>query len=141
MPVSLSWFVEGRIIYAEVSGDISEADLIAAVDGAIQLAGSVSDQCIHTLMDVTDTKHLPPVNVLARELGRMNQHSPNREMTVIFGLNRILRYTLELLLKLVPLRYRAFESREHAEQFLIDLMERDRQIAAMQAQNKDETTE
>jgi hypothetical protein len=136
MPFEARWLDEQPIIYVALSGSLTEEELTALVDTTISLAGSVPDRRVHTLMNATGLTNVPRLDVVSRAIRRVNESSPNRDMTAVYGLSKVMRYILELLLRMTPLRYKAFDSREGAERFLQEVLDRDARIAAIQGQNQ-----
>jgi len=102
---------------------------VAAFDQALALEREAPEVSIHTLIDAEDIEQLPPLPVLGREVRRLLATSPNRSPSTVFGVSRLARYMLEMLMKITPMRIRVFETRQEALDFILKMIASEQQIS------------
>ncbi len=134
MPCQVEWLDKPHIVFFKLSGDVTEDEFVGAIDQAIALANEVPDTAVHTLIeiDAQGPRTFPPLPVLSREIKRLLQESPNRDMSTVYGVSALVRYILELLMRVTPLRVKVFDTREEALSFIRQMIARDQQVAASQ---------
>ena len=64
------------------------------------------DILIDTLIDAGEIKQLPSLPAMGHELKRMIQESPNRNVSTLYGVNALIRFSLEVLMRIAPMRSR-----------------------------------
>ncbi len=133
MPYQLEWLDKPHIVYLWLTGDLTEAEFSGWVDEAIALAETVPDAKVHTLVNLEDLKRFPPLVFLARELKRLMTDSSNRDMSTVYGAGRLTRYTIELIVRVAPVRLKVFNTREDALGFIHDMVRLEQEIAATAA--------
>ncbi len=128
MPYEVRWEQRPHIIYFKLAGIVSEADVMGAIDQAITLAQEVPETKVHTLVDPQEIERLPSLPVMGREIRRLLAESPNRGPSTIFGVSRLVRFMLEMLMKVTPLRVKVFDTRQEALEFIQQMIASERQI-------------
>ena len=123
MPYEVRWEMEPHIISFRILGVITTEEVRTAMDAMIAMAQSYPDILVHTLIDTSDTRQLPPLTVMGREMQRMLRESPNRSVSTLYGVTPLVRFTLEVLMKITPLRVKVFETREDALEFTYRMVE------------------
>lgn len=118
MPYHVEWYDKPHIVNVKLYGNLTEEETRGFADALIALAQEVPDARVHSIVDVTELTALPPITVLAAEMSRMLKAYPNRDMSTMYGVNTVVRYMVEMLVKLTPLRMRIFNTREEAEAFV-----------------------
>jgi hypothetical protein len=122
MPYTLEWLEKPHILYLRITGEHTEAEFSAWVDEAIVMANAVPDALVHTLIDLEGLKKFPSLTYLGREIKRLMTESPNRDMSAAYGVSRLTRYTLELILRVAPVRIKVFSERKEALDFLLAMI-------------------
>jgi len=122
MPYEIRWEQKPHIRFFKLSGSVSESDFVAAVDQIIALEREVPGGEIYTLIDAGEIQQLPPLPVLSREIRRLLAEVPNRSPSTIFGVSRMVRYIIEMLRKITPMRLRVFETRQEALGFILQMI-------------------
>lgn len=128
MPYEVRWEQKPRIRFFKLSGIVSEADFVAAVDQILVLEREVPEGGVHTLIDAEEIQQLPPLPVLSRETRRLLAESPNTSPSTIFGVSRLVRYILEMLMKITPMRIRVFDTRQEALEFILQMIRSEQQV-------------
>jgi hypothetical protein len=129
MPYTFEWLEKPHIAYLWLTGDLTEAEFSAFVDEAIAMIASVPETKIRTLINLEGLKKFPSLAFLARELKRLMANS-NRAMSTVYGVGRLTRYVLELIVRVSPIRLKIFDTREEALGFIHDLIRREQALAA-----------
>ena len=65
---------------------------------------------------------------MGHELKRMMQRSPNRNVSTLYGVSTLVRFSLEVLMKITPMRFKVFPSREEALAFTDKMIESEQQL-------------
>lgn len=130
MPYTLEWLEKPHIVYLSLTGDVTEEEFSAWVDEAIAMADSVPGEMVHTLINLEGLTQFPSLAFLGHELKRLKVESPNRDMSTVYGAGRLTRYTLELIVRITPLRLRIFNSRTGALDFLHAMVHQEYEYAA-----------
>ena len=128
MPCEVRWESEPHIIFFKLIGVVTEAELTSAIDTQIDMALKHSDILVHTLVDAGEIKQLPRLPIMGRELKRMIQESPNRNVSTLHGVSTLVRFSLEVLMKITPMRLKVFPSREEALAFTHKMIESEQQL-------------
>lgn len=128
MPYELRWESEPHIIFFKMIGVITEAEIAAAMDEMIAMAQAHPDVLVHTLIDASEIERLPPLPVMGRELKRMIQESPNRNVSTLYGVSPLVRFSLEILMKITPTRLKVFPTREEALVFTQKMVESEQRL-------------
>jgi hypothetical protein len=101
---------------------------VNAVGQAIALAREVPETNVHTLVDAEAIQQLPSLPVMGREIRRLFAESPNRSTSTIFGVSRMVRFMLEMLMKITPLRMKVFDTRQDALDFIVQMVATEQQV-------------
>jgi hypothetical protein len=128
MPYELRWESEPHIVFFKMIGDVTEAEMATAIDEMIAMAQKHPDSLVHTLLDTSELKHLPPMPAMGRELKRLMQSSPNRNVSTLYGVSPLIRFSLEVLMKITPLRMKIFPSREEALAFTYRMIDSEQSL-------------
>ncbi len=128
MPYEVRWEQKPHIIFFKLAGMVGEEDAVNAIDQAIALAREVPETHVHTLVDAAEIQQLPSLSVLGREIRRLLAESPNRSTSTVFGVSRMVRFMLEMLMKVTPLRIKVFDTRQEALEFIQQMIASERQI-------------
>jgi hypothetical protein len=126
MPYEIRWEMEPHIIFFKMLGTLTEEETLTAMDTMITMAQAHPDVLVHTLIDAGEARQLPPLAVMGREMKRMLHESPNRNVSTLYGVTPLVRFTLEILMKITPLRVKVFETREDALEFTYRMVESER---------------
>lgn len=128
MPYQVNWLDEPYILHIKLMGEVSDAELSEMFGEYVNLAANAPAWAqVHSLIDVAEVKSLPQMNTLMREMKQALAQVPNRAPSTIFGLNRLTRYMMELMLRFTPVHMRPFDTREKALEFLYEMVENERQ--------------
>ena len=119
MPIDISWYVPQRVISMRSYGDITIDDTIAANHQLITLFDS-GIPLIHTLVDQTELKHFPiSLNDLLDSLSVLAH--PELGWTVVYGKpNKLADFIGGMIARMARVRYRKFNSKMAAINFLVD---------------------
>jgi hypothetical protein len=128
MPYEVRWEQKPHIRFLKLSGIVSEADFVAAVDQILALEREVPGSGVHTLIDAEEIQQLPPLLVMGREIRRLMAEASNDSPSTIFGVCRMVRYMMEMLIKVTPMRVRAFDTRQEALDFIQGMLASEQQI-------------
>jgi hypothetical protein len=128
MPYEVRWESEPHIVFFKMFGVFTEAEMDAATDEMIGMAQAHPDVLVHTLIDASEIQQLPPLPVMGRELRRLMGESPNRNVSTLYGVSPLVRFSLEILMKITPLRLKVFPSREEALAFTHKMVESERNL-------------
>lgn len=118
MPYQVEWYDKPHIVSIRLFGSMTRSDMQQFADKLISLAAEVPDVNVHSIVDVTDLRDLPPINVIAEELINLLKGYDNRDMSMIVGTTKWTRYLVEILVKLTPARLRVFDTQPEAEAFV-----------------------
>ena len=128
MPCEVRWEAEPHIVFFKMLGVVTEAELTSAIDTQIDMALKHPDVLVHTLVDAGEIKQLPRLPVMGHELKRMMQESPNRNVSTLYGVSALIRFSLEVLMRITPMRIKIFPSREEALTFIHKMIELEQRL-------------
>jgi hypothetical protein len=141
MPYEIGWEQAPYLLYLNLIDKVSEEDVVSLISEATALMQSeAGGSNAHVLIDVSEMKSLPPINVLRRELDRLRDAIDTRDgVSIVFGLSAFARYIMELLLRVSKTRFKAFETRDEAEQFAWQMVEIRAQAQAIRESAEDDS--
>lgn len=122
MAYKVEWYEKPHIASIRLFGTMTRSDMQNFADELIALAAEVPDVNIHSIVDVTDLKDLPPINVIAEELIHLLKGYTNRDMSTIIGTSKWTRYLVEILVNITPARLRVFDTQAEAESFVREMI-------------------
>ena len=128
MPYLLQWEQKPHIIFLKIMGNVSDAELVESVDQMIAMARETPEVLVHTLVDASEARRLPSLPTLGREFKRLLQASPNRNVSTLYGVSALVRFSLEVLMKITPVRLKVFPSREEALAFIHKMVESEQRL-------------
>jgi len=114
----VSWFEKPHIILIRAKGDLTAETIRYIADETIALTQSVPMEKVFSLVDASEVRSIPNMPLLIQELRRIAKEAPNRDISVAYGVSRAMRYFLDVMTRLTPLRVRVFESEAQAVDFL-----------------------
>jgi hypothetical protein len=126
MPYTIEWVQKPYLMQLELQDRISEPELGTMIDEMLDFLTQIDDhKNMHLLINVTEMKSLPSLNVLRRELTRLHSHVDEdyAGMNLAYGLTPFSGFIMELLLKVTRARFKAFETRDEAVQFAWQMVE------------------
>lgn len=125
MPYEAQWLEDPFVLELVLIGEITEDDLHDIIDALMALMDTPLKARAVLMMDVSQVKKMPALNVFKAELDRFGDHYGGRRpgMAAVYGLNALTRYVFELLMKVARARFKAFDSREEAELFAWQVIE------------------
>jgi hypothetical protein len=122
MAYEIKWYVEGRIIYDRLYGDLT-------FDDAVQTSSILTDYLgraaplplIHVIVDLSEMERMP-LEVNLKRFNQAMQHmkAPNLGWTLMITSHPIARFLASTLTQIARARFRTFTSREEALAFLSD---------------------
>lgn len=122
MPYQVEWLDKPYIVFIKLSGKLNEDDMRSFMEELVALAAEVPDVAVHSLVDASEIEHLPPINSVLADIRRMLKAFPNRSMSTMFGVSKLVRFMVEMLVKLTTLRIRIFDTHEEAEAFVREMV-------------------
>ncbi len=128
MPYEVRWEQKPHIRFLKLSGIVSEADFAAAVDQIIAMEREVPGHGIHSLIDAQDIQRLPPLLAMGREIRRLMAETTNDSPSTIYGVSRMVRYMMEMLMRVTPMRVRVFDTRQEALDFILQMLAGEQQV-------------
>ncbi|MBN2472693.1 MAG: hypothetical protein JXN59_18355 [Anaerolineae bacterium] len=127
MPYQVEWYEEPHIVFVKLSGKLTQEDFAGFGAELIALTSKVPEINVHTLVDVSEAKAFPPINVVVQETREMLAQYPNRDMSTAYGASPLVRFIIEALLKLTPLRIKLLDTHEEAIAFIHQMIELEKQ--------------
>ncbi|MFC1960512.1 hypothetical protein ACFLYO_07370 [Chloroflexota bacterium] len=133
MPYDIKWLEAPYVIELDLVDVVTEGELRQVLDEAAAMMDDPVKARAHILLDVTNLKKLPSLNILKRELDRFAAFfgGERQGVSTVFGMNALTRYIFELLMKVTRTRFKAFDSREEAEMFVWEMIEINQQSVEM----------
>ena len=109
-------------------GVVTKDELMSAINTQIDMALQYPDILLHTLIDAGEIKQLPSLPAMGHELKRMIQESPNRNVSTLYGVSALIRFSLEVLMRIAPMRHQDLPSREEALAFTHKMIESEQRL-------------
>lgn len=125
MPCDVRWLEKPYVFTLTLAGVVSDEEFHQLANDVIALLDEGGKVDAITLLDVTDLKKLPSLNVLRRELSRIPAHFDGQELglSVAYGMSTLIRYVVELVMRVTPMRFKFLDSAEEAEMFVWQMIE------------------
>jgi hypothetical protein len=122
MAVSVGWLLEGYLVDYKLIGVVSSGDMIAVSETVIQMLASNPRNTVHVLYDVTACTRIPyDIPNLIKAL-KPFLILPNMGWGIAYGSkDPVTKFTAELIVQLIKVRYRDFKSQEAALTFLAQI--------------------
>src|SRR5262245_25915737 len=116
MPIQMQWYCEGLVMYVEISGDITTADMIAYSNTLKQLVDSSDAPLVHMITDVSGITSHPSL----REIMKYTKMPARLGWSLVIGMNTnaIVRFIAQAVSSALRLRYRELTSLDQALDFL-----------------------
>ena len=127
MPYKVEWWVEPRVIVESLWGEVSYEDLEGVVQDSMDLAESSPLERVHNLLDMSGVKTLPPNVPRLAQIMASNSQS-KLDHFAIYGANKLVRLMADLVGRVTPFHYRTFDTREEAEAYLQNVVQRDEEL-------------
>lgn len=137
MPTDTQWYVEGRVIYTRVTGDITMEDVIAMNARTVELLKQ-GTPLIHHIVNVEQMTSFP---LKLAELTKAVQFVPEMGWLLIVGtIHPIIRFFGSIITQVSKARFRTFEKEPDALHFLWDVdVTLDKALIGGQFQTQTET--
>jgi hypothetical protein len=119
MSVSVGWLLEGYIIDYKLLGVVSSADMLAVTEQVIGNLSGDPRNTVHVLYDVTNCTRIPyDIPNIIKAL-KPFLILPNMGWGIAYGSkDPVTKFTAELIVQLIKVRYRDFKTQEEALAFL-----------------------
>lgn len=121
MGFDIEWFVHGRIIKANISGDIAIEDLKNGSDIALKMFEESDAPLVHVITNETDVGSLPVSLQLFSEAVEFMRHPRMGWMLMYPTANQLSKFLSGMVAGIAKVRYRRFESIEESLQFLVSV--------------------
>lgn len=128
MPYSVRWWQAPEVVYLEPDGTLTEDEISTMVSEIIALHQEAAGGKVHTLINGGNLTGIPPINVVIREMKRLDTALPNPGMNIVYGVSPLRRYVMEIVMRMTKSRYRTFENQEAAEAFMQAMMESEQTV-------------
>ena len=121
MPVDLSWYVEGRVIYIKYSGDVTIEDKRIGAQQEYEFLDAGTSSLVHVLLDITDQTSSPTnIKAVQNALDKALKH-PKKGWTLAFGKEefRMENFVNSVVTQASSARYRTYVTLEETLEFLV----------------------
>lgn len=121
MGIDIQWFVYGRIIRANISGDITIEDLENGSNTTIALIEESDAPLVHIVTDETDMGSLPTSLKLYSDAVEFMGHDRMGWLLMYPSTNSMSKFLSSTVAGIAKARYRRFESLEESLRFLVSI--------------------
>lgn len=122
MPIETTWLVEGRIINARLSGEVTPDDIRQSAAQVVQMIDSSDAELVHALHDATDVQSLPLRMIELRQAVKAAYNHPNLGWTVAFQVDSaVMRFLGNMTSSIFSIRYKIVDTREDALAWLQEM--------------------
>jgi hypothetical protein len=121
MPVDVSWFLEGRIIYVKYYEDVTIEDKQLGAEQEYEFLEAGSVPLVHVLLDITDQISSPTnIQAIQKALDKALKH-PKKGWTLAYGKEefRMENFVNSVVTQSSAVRYRTFVTRQETLEFLV----------------------
>lgn len=121
MPVEVSWYLEGQIIYVRYYGDVSIEDKRIGAEKEYELLEAGTVPLVHVLLDIGDQTSSPTqIGEIQKALDKALNH-PAKGWTLAFGKEefRMENFVNTVVTQAYSARYRTFATEREALEFLV----------------------
>jgi|GEM_PF-1523144 len=121
MPVDISWYLEGRIIYIKYFGDVTIDDKREGAEQEIALLDAGTSALVHVLLDITDQTSSPTnIKAIQEALDKALKH-PKKGWTLAFGKEefRMENFINSVVTQSSSARYRTYVTLQETLEFLV----------------------
>ncbi|MBA3874826.1 MAG: hypothetical protein H0X30_37335 [Anaerolineae bacterium] len=120
MGCEISWYIPGRVVKAEFSGDINLQEAEAASELATQFIQSGEPPLVHLLADATKLERFPTnLNLLNRSASK-HLWQPKLGWTIVISTNSTTRFISGIITQVARVRFRMFPTYSEGLNFLAD---------------------
>jgi hypothetical protein len=119
MPYEAAWYVDQRILYEYIYGDITFEEL-GALSTQVRAMYDVGTVVVHTLIDVRDIEHFPQVNLKEMFSQVRSVPTENSGWVVIITGNKVIRFLSSVYFQFNQRRFHTVETLETALAFLAE---------------------
>ena len=122
MPVSVDWLLEAHIVDYKMIAVVNSADMLAVTEDVMGMLSGYRQHTVHVLYDVSQCARIPydiPNIIKALKPFLM---LPNMGWGIAYGSkDPVTKFTAELIVQLIKVRYRDFKNREEALAYLAQI--------------------
>jgi hypothetical protein len=119
MPITVDWYLDGRVMKIEMVGAFSVDDLIGAASQAVALVESTDTPLVHCVLDNT---HIGDTSASLADINRASQPMLKHERmgwVLVYGNNsQMTRFTGNIVAQISRTRYRMYDTLDDALDFL-----------------------
>lgn len=121
MPVDVSWYIEGRIVYIRYHGDVTVEDKRIGAEEECDFLDKGTTPLVHVLLDITDQTSSPTnIRLIQKALDKALTH-PAKGWTLAYGKEefRMENYVNSVVTQPYQARYRTYVTQKEALEFLL----------------------
>lgn len=119
MPIEITWLVEGRVLYDQITGSPSIDEFRAGGRRLGELMTREDGQLVHILLDISAMKRMPTQIGGMSEASRPFMAHPNAGWIIAFGSSdRMVNLIGTIVSQIFRSRFRFFRSLEESLRFL-----------------------
>jgi len=121
MPVDVSWYLEGRIVYVKYYGDVTIDDKRIGAEKEHEFLDAGEVPLVHVLLDISEQTSSPTnIKSIQQALDKVLQH-PSKGWTIAFGKEefRMENFVNSVVTQSYSARYRTFVTQQEALEFLV----------------------
>lgn len=116
MPYTIRWYIEGHVIYSNLSGEMTSEDLTKATAEVSRLMALYPDQRIDSIIDQREITATISVSDFVKHIPLQNL--PHGGWIIIVGAKGVSKFLTVALTQIFRIRFRLFDTPTEARQFL-----------------------
>jgi hypothetical protein len=115
MPVSVSWYLENRVVYVKLIGNVTPDEISSTSTEFIALVEQSSAPLVHAIHDATELDSLPKSLKVVVDAIQNGYGHPRLGWSVAFGVGSdFLRFVGEMTGRIFRIRYHIVQSKTEA---------------------------
>lgn len=119
MPYEVSWFIERRVVYSVLKGDLNLRDAEAAsLMTSIYIDKSLPPS-VHLIVDTTELKKFPTNLSLINVEASHHLRNPALGWTVVISSSNATRFVSTVMTQVARVRFRMFSTLDQSVNFLL----------------------
>jgi hypothetical protein len=120
MGYEVSWYIEGRVVKATFTGEMTIQETESASEMTAQYIQEGQPPCVHLIADTTQLERFPTnLNLLNRSSSK-HLWQPRIGWTIVISTNSTTRFISGVITQVARVRFRMFPTLEEGLVFLAD---------------------